>query len=71
MSGAGWMLPTLAGFVDVFQVVVGVLLSLGGLGILLMGLIAMIDRDVRRGATAALIGAACFGGGLWLVGVFG
>jgi hypothetical protein len=64
-------LPILAGFADVFQVVVGVLLSLGGLGILLMGLIAAIDRDLRRGLTAALVGLACFAGGLWLVGVLG
>ena len=61
----------LASFVDVFQVVLGVILSLSGIGLLLMGLIAVADRELRRGGLAALFGAAMFAVGLWLVGVFG
>jgi hypothetical protein len=60
----------LAGFVDVFQVVLGVILSLSGIGLLLMGLIAVADRELRRGGLAALFGAALFVVGMWLVGVF-
>jgi hypothetical protein len=63
-------LPGLAAFADVFGSVVGVVMSLSGLGILLMGLIAMVDAAWRRGALAAPFGAALLGGGLWLVGVF-
>jgi hypothetical protein len=62
---------TLAGFVDVFQVVIGVFLSLGGLGLLLMGLLAVADRAVRRGGIAALSGLLLLAGGLYLVGVLG
>jgi len=61
---------TLAGFTDVFQIVLGVLLSLCGLGLLLMGLLALADRAWRPGAVGAGAGLVLFVGGLWLVGVF-
>lgn len=59
----------LAGFVDVFQIVIGVILSLGGLGLLLMGFIAITDRDWRQGGIASLLGAVLAVAGMWLVGV--
>jgi len=65
------LLPTLplAAFADVFKIVLGVLLSLCGLGVILMGVIAMADRRWRGGAIGAAAGAAMFALGLWLVGV--
>lgn len=66
--GAGVLL---ASFADVFQVVVGVVLSLCGLGLFLLGVIAVADREWRRGGLAALLGAALLAGGFWLVGVWG
>lgn len=61
---------SLAGFADVFQIVIGVLLALCGLGLLLMGLLALADRAWRQGGVGALSGLVLFVGGLWLVGVF-
>jgi hypothetical protein len=58
----------LAGFADAFRVIIGVLLSLAGLGLTVMGGIALADRSVKSGAGALLIGLAFLAGGLWLVG---
>jgi len=60
-----------AGFADFFTVVVGVLCSLSGLGIALMGLIAVADRRARRGGLGALAGFLLLALGLWLVGALG
>jgi hypothetical protein len=49
--------------------VIGVILSLSGLGILLMGVIAIADRSWRQGAVTTVLGAALLVGGLYLVGV--
>jgi hypothetical protein len=62
--------PLLAGFADVFPIVLGVLLALCGLGLLLMGLIALADRAWRSGTVGALSGLVLLVSGLWLVGVF-
>lgn len=63
--------PLLAGFADVFPIVLGVLMALCGLGLLLMGLLALADRAWRSGSLGALSGLLLFVGGLWLVGVLG
>lgn len=62
-------LPPLGAFSDVFKIVLGVLLSLCGLGVVLMGVIAMADRRWRRGAIGALAGVGMLALGFWLVGV--
>ena len=62
--------PLLAGFADVFKIVVGVILSLGGLGLVLMGAIAIADRSWKPGLGAFGVGLALLLGGMWLVGVF-
>jgi hypothetical protein len=59
----------LAAFADTFKTVVGVLLSLSGLGVLLMGVIAIADRSWRQGAVTTVLGAALLVAGLYLVGV--
>ena len=61
--------PLLAGFFDVFEIVIGVLLSLTGLGIVLMGLIAVAAGTWKRGTLGALAGALLTALGFWLVGV--
>lgn len=66
----GLLSPLLASFVDVFQIVLGVLMALCGLGLLLMGLLALADRVWRSGGLGALSGLVLFAVGLWLVGVF-
>lgn len=60
----------LASFVDVLQIVIGVLMSLSGLGLLLMGLIALTDRAFRQGGLGVLFGLGLLVGGFWLVGIF-
>ena len=62
-------LPVLGAFLDVFGIVVGVLLALTGLGIVLLGLIAVAAGTWQRGALGALGGALLTALGLWLVGV--
>lgn len=61
--------PLVAGFLDVFEIVIGVLLSLTGLGIVLMGLIAVAAGRWQRGALGAVAGALLTALGFWLVGV--
>ena len=60
-----------ADFAQTFRVVIGVILSLAGLGILLMGVIAMADRSWKAGGVTAGLGTALLVAGLWLVGVMG
>ncbi|MFV1959889.1 MAG: hypothetical protein ACC662_10825 [Planctomycetota bacterium] len=60
-----------AAFLDFFPVVVGVLCALSGLGIVLMGLIAVAGRRPRRGGLGALAGLLLLALGLWLVGFLG
>jgi hypothetical protein len=56
---------------DVPVIVVGVLLSLVGLGLLLMGVIAMASRRWKRGAIGTAVGAVALVVGFLLVGVLG
>lgn len=65
--------PVLASLVlasvgETLKTVIGVVLALAGLAVLLMGVIALADKSVQKGATAALLGAALIAGGLWLTG---
>jgi hypothetical protein len=59
----------LAAFTEVLGIVVGVLLSLCGLALVLMGVIAMADRRWKGGAAGALAGVVTLAVGFWLVGV--
>jgi hypothetical protein len=61
----------LAAFADAFPVVAGVLLSLSGLGIVLMGVIAMANRRWKKGGVGAAAGAVLVVVGFFLVGVIG
>jgi hypothetical protein len=61
----------LASFTDVFQSILGVLFALCGLGLLLMGLIALSDREWRHGGAATLFGLLLSAAGMWLVGILG
>lgn len=61
--------PLLAGFLHVFEIVIGVLLSLTGLGLVLMGLIAVAAGTWRRGSLGAVAGVVLTAVGFWLVGV--
>jgi hypothetical protein len=60
---------TVVAFIDVLGIVVGVLLSLCGLGLVVMGAVAMADRRWRGGATLAAVGLAALATGFLLVGV--
>lgn len=71
MSPCAALPAGLAGFADVFGIVVGVILSLAGLGLLLMGVISLADRTWKRGSIAVLLGAGLTVAGMWLVGVLG
>ena len=62
--------PLLASFLDVLEIVLGVLLSLTGLGLLLMGLIGTAAGRWRRGLLGAAAGLGLTALGFWLVGVF-
>lgn len=61
----------LASFADVFQSVLGVLFGLSGVGLLLMGLIALSDREWRHGGAATLFGLGMSAVAMWLVGILG
>ena len=50
------------------KTVIGVIMALAGLFVLLVGVMALADKSVQKGATAAALGAALIGAGLWLVG---
>ncbi len=52
------------------KTVIGVILALAGLGILLMGAIALADKSLQKGGIAVGLGAAMIAAGLWLVGAF-
>jgi hypothetical protein len=58
-----------AAFTDVLGIVVGVLLSLCGLGLVLMGVVAMADRRWRGGLLGALLGLLALALGFRLVGL--
>lgn len=58
----------LATFAEVFKTVIGVLLSLAGLGLVVMGGIALADRSWASGGGAFLVGLVMLVGGMWLVG---
>jgi hypothetical protein len=60
-----------ATFGEVFKTIVGVILALSGLGVLLMGVIALADRSFKSGTVAAVMGAVLLVVGLWLVGAIG
>lgn len=61
---------SLAAFADVFKTVIGVLLSLSGLGLTVMGGIALADGSKKGGVMLAM-GVAMLAAGLWLVGAIG
>ncbi|MCC7140221.1 MAG: hypothetical protein IT460_17510 [Planctomycetes bacterium] len=67
-----WILDplVLASIGGTLRTVIGVVLALAGLGVLLMGVIALADKSVQKGATAAVMGAALIAAGLWLVEAF-
>lgn len=67
-----WILdPLVLGSIGgTLRTVIGVVLALAGLGVLLMGVIALADKSVQKGATAAVLGAGLIAGGLWLVEAF-
>jgi hypothetical protein len=58
-----------AAFTDGLGIVAGVLLSLCGLGLVVMGVVAMADRRWRGGAVGAGAGLLSLAAGFWLVGV--
>ncbi len=58
----------LASFADTFKTVIGVILALAGLGVLLMGVIALADKSVKSGSIAAVMGAVLLVAGMLLVG---
>ena len=58
----------LASFAETFKTVIGVILALSGLGVLLMGVIALADKSVKSGSIAAVMGAVLLVVGLLLVG---
>lgn len=58
----------LATFAETFKTIIGVILALSGLGILLMGAIALSDKAWRSGGVATGLGAALLVAGLYLVG---
>jgi hypothetical protein len=60
-----------ATFGQVFKTIIGVILALSGLGVLLMGVIALADRSFKSGTVAAAMGAVLLVVGLWLVGAIG
>jgi hypothetical protein len=61
---------SLAGFAEVFKTVIGVLLSLSGLGLTVMGGIALADGSKKGGVMLAM-GVAMLAAGLWLAGAIG
>jgi hypothetical protein len=63
-------LVPLAAFGDTLKTVFGVVLAVAGLGILLMGVIALADKAIQKGGIAALMGAALIAVGFWMAGVF-
>ncbi len=58
----------LATFAETFKTVIGVILALSGLGVLLMGVIALADKSMKSGSIAAIMGAVLLTVGLFLVG---
>jgi len=62
------LVPVLATVGDTLKTVMGVVLGLAGMALLLVGVIALADKSVQKGATAAIVGAALMAAGLWLTG---
>ncbi len=60
--------PVLATVGDTLKTVMGVVLGLAGMALLLVGVIALADKSIQKGATAAVVGAALMAAGLWLTG---
>jgi hypothetical protein len=60
-----------AGFAEVFSIVIGVLLALGGLAVALMGAVAMTEGVLKRGGYALVSGLVFLALGLWLIGMIG
>jgi uncharacterized membrane protein len=61
-------LLVLASIGDTLKTVMGVVLGLAGMAVLLVGVIALADKAVQKGATAAILGVAMMAAGLWLTG---
>ena len=62
-------LPLVVGDVGgTLKVVIGVVLALAGLGILLMGAIALADKALQKGGIAIGLGAVMIAAGLWMTG---
>jgi hypothetical protein len=62
---------TVGAFSDGFPIVAGVLLSLAGLSLVLMGVLGMANRRWRRGAAGTAAGVLLVVAGFLLVGVIG
>lgn len=60
----------LAGFLDVFSIVIGVIVTLTGMALVLLGLIAMSEKAVKQGAITTVVALGLIAGGLWLIGVW-
>lgn len=52
------------------KTVIGVIMALSGLGVLLMGVIAMADKALQKGGIAVVLGGGLVAAGLWLVGAW-
>ncbi|MDJ0973662.1 MAG: hypothetical protein QNJ98_04320 [Planctomycetota bacterium] len=60
----------LAGFLDVFSIVIGVIVTLTGMALVLLGLIATSEKAVKQGLITTGVALGLIAGGLWLIGVF-
>lgn len=60
----------LAGFLDVFSIVVGVIVTLTGMALTLLGLIAMSEKAPKQGVLTTVVALGLIAGGLWLVGLW-
>ena len=59
---------TVAALGDVLGMIFGVMLGLCGIAVMLLGILACVDRAWKHGLLSTLGGAACLAAGLWLFG---
>ena len=64
---SSFLATPVAEFHDVVRNVIGVLLALAGLGLVVMGGIALADRSWKSGGGAFAVGLVLLLGGMWLV----
>ena len=60
-----------AGFMDVFSIVIGVIVTLTGMALVLLGMIAMGEKAYKQGSITTLVALGLIALGLWLIGVWG